>query len=235
MLPTEASPTTRKNKQALPLNNGDRMSRHEFELRYAAMPSVKKAELIEGVVYMPSPVRYKSHGEPHGHVLTWLGVYAAFTPYVAVADNATVRLDLENEPQPDVCLRIEETAGGLSSISEDDYIEGPPELIVEIAASSAAYDLHDKLRAYKRNGILEYLVWRVENEAFDWFVLVEGNYKALQMNEQGIIASPTFAGLTLNVPALLSSDLAKVIDDVQANIKTKKHEGFVERLIRQAE
>ena len=108
---------------------------------------------------------------------------------MAIADNATVRLDLENEPQPDVCLRIEETAGGLSSISKDDYIEGPPELVVEIAASSAAYDLHDKLRAYKRNSVLEYLVWRVENKAFDWFVLVEGNYRALQINEEGIITS----------------------------------------------
>ena len=42
----------------LPLENGDRLTRAEFERRYAAMPRLKKAELIEGIVYVPSPVRY---------------------------------------------------------------------------------------------------------------------------------------------------------------------------------
>ena len=90
-----------------PLENGDRLTRREFERRYAARPDIKKAELIEGVVHMPSPVRFASHGEPHSWVLAWLGTYCASTPGVRVADNTTVRLDSNNEPQPDALLRIE--------------------------------------------------------------------------------------------------------------------------------
>lgn len=109
---------------------------------------------------MPSPVHFAAHGEPHLAILTWLGTYCAFTPGVRAADNATIRLDLDNEPQPDALLRIEPEAGGHSHLSEDDYVEGAPELVIEIVASSATYDMHDKLRAYRRNGVQEYLVWR---------------------------------------------------------------------------
>ncbi len=77
-------------------------------------------------------------------MICWLGVYKAATPGVGLADNATVRLDAENEPQPDALLRME--IGGQSQITADDYLEGAPELIVEVAASSASYDLHEKLR-----------------------------------------------------------------------------------------
>ncbi len=148
------------------LENGDRLTRTEFERRYRLLPEVKKAELVEGVVYMASPVRYQQHGKPHSQIITWLQVYTAATPGVEVADNTTVRLDLDNEPQPDALLRLDEGVGGRSRISEDDYLEGAPELIVEIAASTASYDLHDKFRAYRRNGVREYLVWVVLEEEF---------------------------------------------------------------------
>ncbi len=139
-----------------PLESGDKLTRAKFEQRYAAMPQVKKAELIEGTVYMASPLRAKAHGKPHIHIMTWLGTYEAATPGVEALDNATVRLDANNEPQPDALLRIEQ--GGQSTISDDDYIEGAPELIVEIAASSASLDLHEKLNVYRRNQVQEYLV-----------------------------------------------------------------------------
>ena len=112
------------------------------------MPKVKKAELIEGVVYMPSPVSQKNHSGPHFLIILWLGHYFEATPGVEGGDNATVRLDLENEPQPDALLRVVPTFGGQSHDSGD-YIGRPPELIVEVAASSVSYDLHDKLRAYQ--------------------------------------------------------------------------------------
>lgn len=118
-----------------PLENGDKLTRTEFERRYHAMPNLKKAELIEGVVYVPSPLRIKSHGEPHAYTMAWLGVYKAATPGVGFADNTTVLLDADNEPhepQPDALLRIEQ--GGQSRINQDDYLEGAPELIIEIAA-----------------------------------------------------------------------------------------------------
>ncbi|OAB63457.1 hypothetical protein AY599_17275 [Leptolyngbya valderiana BDU 20041] len=200
------------------LENGDRLTRAEFERRYQGMPHVKKAELVEGVVYMASPSRYRQHGQPHSDVMTWLGVYRAATPGVYCADNTTVRLDLENEFQPDAVLRLDESAGGQSRISEDDYIEGAPELIVEIAASTASYDLHDKLRAYRRNGVREYLVWVVLEEAFRWYVLEEGDYRQQEPDAAGCLSSPFFPGLVLEVKALLAGEMGQVLARLQAGL-----------------
>src|SRR3989442_12699660 len=128
---TPAVPTARPEEfgpapAELLLESGDRLSRDEFERRYERMPHVKKAELIEGIVYMPSPVRVKKHAEPHSQLGTWLGVYASETPGVGCFDNSTVRLDLDNEPQPDLVLMKMPEKGGRARISADDYIEGAP-------------------------------------------------------------------------------------------------------------
>ena len=146
-----------------PLESGDELTRTEFERRYDAMPQLKKAELIQGIVYIASPLRFKSHGKPHAYIIGWLAMYEAATPGVELGDNATVRLDADNEPQPDAILLIDANAGGQSFLGEDGYIEGAPELVAEIAASSAAIDLGDKKRAYRRNGVREYLVQPGEN------------------------------------------------------------------------
>ena len=212
------------------LENGDRLTRHEFERRYGAMPHLKKAELIEGVVYVPSPLRYQSHGQPHASTIGWLSIYSAATPGVGLADNTTVRLDLDNEPQPDALLRIESELGGQSRISEDDYVEGAPELIVEIASSSASYDLHDKLQVYRRNGVQEYLVWQVVEHKLDWFRLERGEYVCVTPSEEGIMYSQVFPGLNLAVDALLAGDLAMVLAVVQRGIATQAHQTFVEVL-----
>jgi Uma2 family endonuclease len=210
-----------------PLENGDRLTRAEFERRYTAMPDVKKAELIEGIVYMSSPVRV-IHSQPHADLMAWLGVYRAATPGVSAHDNPTVRLDADNEPQPDALLRIER--GGGSTISDDDYIEGAPELVIEIAASSASYDLHDKMRVYRRNGVGEYIVWRTQTQQIDWFYLEEGEYKSLLADEAGIIRSRQFPGLWLAVDRLLAGDLATVLQVLQQGIATPEHHAFVTRL-----
>jgi Uma2 family endonuclease len=214
----------------LPLENGDRLTRDEFERRYAAMPHIKKAELIEGVVYVASPVRIKRHANPHGKIITWLGVYEAATPGVMLGDNPTVRLDLDNEPQPDALLRLERACGGQSRISEDDYIEGAPELIVEIAASSASYDLHDKLRAYRRNGVQEYLVWLVQERQFRWYVLQEGDYRPQAPQASGLLSSQVFPGLQLAVEALLSGEMQQVLTVLQRGIDSEAHQAFVSQL-----
>lgn len=211
-----------------PLENGDKLTRYEFERRYQAMPHLKKAELIEGVVYVASPVRAKKHGKPHSQIMTWLGTYEAGTPGVETLDNATVRLDADNEPQPDAILRIEK--GGQSHISIDDYVEGAPELIVEIAASSASYDLYEKLKVYRRNGVQEYLVWRVYDRQFDWFRLDKGEYIQVASNENGIISSQVFPGLYLDKNGLLSGNLARVLEVLQQGISSQEHQKFVEIL-----
>lgn len=135
-------------KQRIPyLENGDRLTRYEFEQRYQAMPSHQKAELIEGVVYLASPLRFESHAEPHGHLIGWLWTYQIATPGVRLGIEPTVRLDRDNEPQPNGVLLITPTSQGQSRLSGDDYIEGAPELVIEIAASSVAIDLHDKKKS----------------------------------------------------------------------------------------
>ncbi|KOP22670.1 hypothetical protein AMR41_29820 [Hapalosiphon sp. MRB220] len=213
-----------------PLESGDRLTRDEFERRYQAMTQKIKAELIEGVVYLASPVRARGHGRPHAKIMTWLGTYTAATPGVDLQDNTTVRLDADNEPQPDALLRIEPEVGGNSRINDDDYIEGTPELIVEIAASSAAYDLNDKLNAYRRNGVKEYIVWQSYENCLDWFNLQQGRYVLREPDADGIIRSQIFPGLWLLVDALREGDMAEVLEVVQQGLQTAEHQAFVERL-----
>ncbi|MGA9378030.1 MAG: Uma2 family endonuclease [Phormidium sp.] len=211
----------------LPLENGDRLTRAEFERRYETMPNLKKAELIEGVVYMGSPVRV-IHGQPHAHIMGWLFSYQVATPGVGLFDNTTVRLDADNEPQPDALLRIEN--GGQTIISEDDYLEGAPEFIAEIAVSSASYDLRDKLRVYRRNQVQEYLVWQVNEQKIDWFRFREGEYIVLPTEATGTIKSEVFPGLWLAVPALIAGNLVEVQSVLNMGLATSEHQNFVERL-----
>lgn len=213
-----------------PLEQGDRLSRAEFERRYRAMPEIKKAELIEGVVHMPSLIRFKRHAGPHADVMGWFTVYKANTSGVETADNGTDRLDMDNEPQPDAMLFISPECGGQVRISEDDYIEGAPELICEVTSSSASYDLGDKLKAYRRNGVREYVVWRVLDRAIDWFLLRESEYHRHQPAADGLLKSQVFPGLWLDAGAMLRRDLAAVLQAVQAGISSEEHAEIVQRL-----
>ena len=224
------SPRPAQSAEPPPLNAGDHLSRLEFEQHYKAHPEIKKAELIEGVVYMPSPVRFKQHSQPHSHIVTWLGVYQASTPGTTSGDNATVRLDFENEVQPDALLRLEARLGGRSHIADDDYLEGPPELIVEIAASSAAYDMHIKRRVYARSGVQEYLVLQVYEQQSDWFVLREGVYEPLLPNGDDVFRSEIFPGLWLKIEALWSGDVAAVLATLQTGLASVEHIDFLSRL-----
>lgn len=192
-----------------PLENGDRLTRAEFHRRYEARTDLRKAELIEGIVHVPSPLRARQHGDPEAEIGTWLGVYRAHHPELRVSHNATVFMDLDNEVQPDLSLRRAE--GGASQITAEGYIQGAPELVVEIAGSTASIDLHVKKNAYRRNGVQEYVVWRVYDGAIDWFSLREGEYVRLEASETGVIESGLFPGLRLDVAKLLAGDLAGVI------------------------
>jgi Uma2 family endonuclease len=207
-----------------PLTNGDKLNRYEFERRYDSTTNVKKAELIEGIVYiMPAALRFRSHGQPHARILTWLGNYEVLTPGVELAVEPTVRLDFDNEPQPDAVLIITPEAGGQTRISEDDYIEGAPELVVEIAASSAAIDLHGKKHAYRRNGVKEYIVWQVLEQKLTWFYLEKGEYLELVADENGILKSRLFPGLWLAVNELLTGKMSDVLQVLQAGLQSREH------------
>lgn len=222
--------TTRLTAPRFFLESGDRLSRAEFERRYEAMPHLKKAELIEGVVYVASPVRTDVHAEPHAWIVGWLSLYAAASPGVRLADNATLRLDLDNIVQPDALLRLDAGAGGRARPTEDGYLEGPPELVVEVAASSASIDRNTKLHVYRRNGVPEYLVWQVLDRRIEWFALQEGEYAPLKPDRQGTLHSVIFPGLQLATEPLLNSDLATVLARQQAVLGTPEHRAFLERL-----
>ncbi|MBW4564664.1 MAG: Uma2 family endonuclease [Mojavia pulchra JT2-VF2] len=213
------------------LENGDKLTRYEFERRYNAMPNLKKAELIEGIAYiMPAALRFRSHGQPHGWIIGWLVSYEAATPGVALGVEPTVRLDLDNEPQPDVVLLITPEAGGQARLSDDDYIEGAPELIVEIAASSVAIDLHAKKQAYRRNGVKEYIVWQVLEQKLSWFYLEQGEYLELVPDDRGILRSRVFPGLWLGVSELLVGNMQSVLAALQAGLQSPEHAAFIQQL-----
>jgi Uma2 family endonuclease len=211
------------------LQPGDRLTRDEFERRYEFMPQVKKAELVEGVVHMPSPVSVKQHGAPHADFIGWLTVYKSHTPGVEVADNTTLRLDWDNELQPDAMLRILAECGGQTR-DEQGYVALAPEWLGEITSTTASYDLHDKKEAYRRNGVLEYVVWRVLDRAIDWFVLRGGRYDSLSASADGILRSEVLPGLWLDSAALLDDNMRRVLDVLQQSLDSREHAAFVDRL-----
>lgn len=194
-----------------PLETGDELTLEQFEERYAQHPEIKKAELIEGVVYVASPVK-KQHGDSHGDLMAWLGSYRASVADVRLGDNSTLRLRPSSEVQPDAHLRRESAD---SSKDDDDYVERAPELVAEVSGSSVSYDLHSKMEIYRRAGVQEYIVWRVYDAAIDWFELRDGKYERMEPDERGVIESKVFPGLRLDAAKMLAGDLAGVLAEQQ--------------------
>lgn len=215
--------STSSPEPALPqLQNGDHLTLVEFERRYAAQPNLKKAELVERVVYVPSPVSFE-HSKRHAMVIGWLLHYQAATPGLRLLDNATVKLDAENEVQPDAALCIE-TEGQTEVI--DQYLHGAPELVVEIATSSAAYDLHEKLRVYRRTGVQEYIVFLTLEQETIWYRLNEGRYEVVIPDQSGVLQSAVFPGLRLDTTSFWADDLPGLLEDLRRGLGTPEHAGF---------
>lgn len=213
-----------------PLEPGDHLTWPEFERRWEAMPHLKTAELIEGRVYMAAAVRFRHHGRPHANLMAWLGVYQIATEGVEITDNTTFRLDLDNAPQPDAALFLPQGWDGQVTITEEDYLDGAPELAVEVAASSASYDLGDKKTVYRRNGVQEYIVWQMFENQLDWFILEKGIYRSLQPNSEGILCSQVFPGLWLDREALLSGEMQRVMEVLQQGIQSDEYQQFLDTL-----
>ncbi len=200
---------------ALPeLHNGDHISAAVFLRRFEAMPEVKKAELIQNVVYMASPVSTLHHAEPDNILQLLLGYYAQSVSGVRAAANATVRLGPDDVIQPDALLRRLPEAGGRCGIDAKGYLAGPPELVAEIAASSAAIDLHEKRDSCRRAGVLEYLVWETLENAIHWWALEEDEYRPLP-EDGGCAESRAFPGLRLNLAALRTGHNRRALDTLK--------------------
>jgi Uma2 family endonuclease len=217
------------------LENGAHLSAAQFLHRYEASPEVKKAELVNGIVYMASLVRAEQHAEPDSLIQTWLGTYALATRGVKSATNCTTRLGPDDVPQPDALLRIIAEAGGRARVDAKGYLQGAPELVVEIASSTASLDAREKLASYRRAGVLEYLIWRVEDGALDWWVLEEDEYRPLGANAQTILHSRAFPGLWLDSAALLAGNSAQVMATLREGLANKEHAQFVAELKRRAQ
>ncbi|MBD2353352.1 Uma2 family endonuclease [Tolypothrix sp. FACHB-123] len=215
----------------LPLENGERLSRCEFERRYQTMPKHKKAELIEGVVYLESPLSFLSYVEAQTNLIDWLWNYRIATPGIKLGTEPKVRLDQDNEPQPDAVLFINQNLGGKSQLTEDDYIEGAPELVVEIAANSESDNLHNKEKVYRRNGIQEYIVWYILDNRLDWFHLSKNEYVPLKPNEDGILRSQVMPGLWLAISALIAGNMSHVMTALKAGLNSPEYTNFVTRLL----
>jgi Uma2 family endonuclease len=194
------------------LETGDRLTREEFHRRYELRPDIRKAELIGGMVFvMASPLRTNVHGAPHGLFAMWLQAYAGKTPGVQFSLEGTVYLDVDAEVQPDAFLFWLPPRGARARLDDEGYVVGVPDLVAEIGASSASYDLHAKKEAYRRAGVPEYIVWRTIDGQIDWFRLHGGEYVRVEPDADGIIESEVFPGLRLAVDSMLAGDVAGVL------------------------
>lgn len=218
---------------ALPLlETGDHLSQAEFHARYERMSEDVKAELISGVVYMQSSLK-RAHGRSHSLLMTWLGVYEAETPGVQAYDNATTIMHEDSEPQPDGCLLITPECGGQTIFTADDYLQGAPELICEIASSSESIDLHAKKHDYERAGVKEYIVVALRQQRVVWFAQRQGHFEECLVEPDGIYRSHIFAGLWLDPLALLSLDGKRLLSTLRLGLSTHEHGQFAQQLASQ--
>lgn len=212
-----------------PVEAGDHLDQPTFHARYKAMAEDFRAELLGGIVLVPSPLR-KEHGKHHALVMGWLTHYWIATPGTEPLDNATAILSDSSEPQPAAALIIDPACGGQTGLSEDGYVTGPPELIVEVASSSASIDLHVKRRDYEQAGVREYVVILLRQRAVRWFILRDGAYQEVSAGESGMFVSTVFPGLWLHAPALLGLDGQQVMDTLRQGLETPAHAAFVHQL-----
>jgi Uma2 family endonuclease len=210
-----------------PLHNGDRLSQAEFHRRYLAYPEDVKFELIGGTVYMASPLR-RAHGRWHLQLGALLEHYSSATPGVEALDNATTILGEESEPQPDLALRVLSAYGGSSHESEDDYVIGPPELVVEVAHSTHAIDMHQKRRDYQQARVREYLVLCIEEAELHWFRFRPAG--RIEPDSKGVYRSRVFPGLWIEGRALLAAKRRRLFAVLRQGLTSPEHAEFVRRL-----
>jgi Uma2 family endonuclease len=211
-----------------PLLEGDSLTSDEFMYRWEAMPDVKHAELIDGIVYMPSPVGF-DHGKFESLLNILLGFYATGTPGCFPSLEATWLMTGRDVPQPDMTLRILPEYGGQSAV-EGAYHSGAPELIVEVAVSSYSRDFGAKKRLYERVGVREYIIAVPRKQKLVGVALTASGYQPLEADADGIFRSAYFPGLWLDTVALWDTDLPRIHSAVQRGLATPEHAEFAARL-----
>ncbi len=214
--------------RALPFRAGERMNQPTFHALAESLPAGVRAELIEGVVIVPPSVT-DDHATTHGHAV-WSAIgYKLHTPGVVAGDNGSVVLGPESEPQPDVALRLAPECGGQSRV-ENRYVTGAPELVIEIAVSTEATDLHARKRDYERGGVREYVVVAVERRRVMWFENVGGRFEERDPDADGVYRSRQFPGFWLDPAALLNQDGPRLLEVIHQGLASPEHAAFVEEL-----
>ena len=211
------------------LEAGDCLDQATFHERYQAMPADFHAELIGGMVIVPSPLS-SEHGQYHALIMGWLTNYWGATPGVRAQDNATTILGDASEPQPDGVLLIDREHGGQTALSEHGYTVGAPELIVEVASSSESIDLNAKRRDYEQAGVLEYVVVVIRQQTIRWFALQDEVYQELQADVDGVFKSTVFPGLWLHQEALCQLEVSQVMATLRQGVAAPEHAAFVRLL-----
>jgi Uma2 family endonuclease len=227
---TDALPTRPAIRSLPRLENGEHLDQKTFHARYAAMPKVKKAELIGGRVYIVASPLHPLHGVHHSRIMGWLEVYLASTPGTNAFDNTSAVLGDDSEPQPDGCLFIRTENGGQTRFDADGWLVGTPELIVEVASSSESYDLHEKRADYERYGVREYVVYAARQQRVYWWIRRDDRYEELPLGTDGVFRSETFPGLWLDSAALVQANSAKIHEALRQGLATGEHAEFVAKL-----
>ncbi|MFT3878951.1 MAG: Uma2 family endonuclease [Gemmatales bacterium] len=211
------------------LYDGQRLDRETFHRLYEASPELKRVQLIEGIVHMPSPMRFVQHANPQTCINGWLFCYSSQTPGVRNGGSATLKIDTENEFEPDGMLFYDQ---GQLVIADDGYLEGVPELVVEVSASTISVDSKEKFRVYEKQGVKEYLLWNTQADTITWFARNKNKFVAMKPNRAGIIQSKTFPGLWLDVAAMLEGDLTQVMKTLNEGLTSGPHVKYVKRFER---
>jgi Uma2 family endonuclease len=216
-----------------PLENGDHLDQPTFHARYEAMPEGCRAELIGGIVHMPSPQKLL-HSKAQRLAVRWLEEYTDTTPGTEVLFNNTQILGPDSEPEPDACLFIAPEYGGQVYADKDDYLNGPPDLIVEVSSSTESIDLHRKKRDYEKGGVREYVVLALRMQQVFWFARRRGKYREVPLPADGIFRSRVFPGLWLDAEALLRNQRPRVLAVLREGLATPEHAAFVAKLAKHA-
>jgi Uma2 family endonuclease len=211
-----------------PLVAGQHLDQASFHERYEAMPPGTRAELINGVVFIPSPVG-PDHGRAHFTAVVWLGFYAERTAGVEGLDNTSTALGPISEPQPDLQLRVLSEYGGRTQ-TDRRFVRGVPELVVEVSHTTEGTDLGPKRDDYERAGVAEYVVVALESAEVLWHVLANGRFEIVPPDTDGLYRSREFPGLWLDPVALLGRDTQRLREVVALGLATPDHAAFVARL-----
>jgi Uma2 family endonuclease len=222
------APPTPPSPALPPLIEGQRLDQPTFHARYAAMPSETRAELINGVVCMASPL-FVPHSRAQVAALVWLSYYAETTPGVEALDNASTILGPRGEAQPDLQLRVLPEHGGRTQ-PDPKVVRGAPELVVEVAHSSRYKDFGPKFEDYEHAYVLEYAVVALEPDEVVWHVLQDGRLTSVLPDADGLYRSRVFPGLWLDPQALLAGDTRRLREVVDLGVATPEHAAFVAQL-----